>query len=190
MKTKRPFDGAVKAANELMRLLEPACQRIEIAGSIRRECAYVGDIEIVAIPRYGSVEVDLFGSTETFSELDLRLADVGVRFAKNGPKYKQFAWGDTPNIDGYQIDLFLATPENLGYILMLRTGDAEFSHRMVTPQALGGLKPDSLYLANGYVQTKWPHQVIPVPDEETLFELWGLDYVPPTQRTTKTGSAL
>ncbi|MBU2597552.1 MAG: hypothetical protein KJ757_08345 [Planctomycetes bacterium] len=39
-------------AEELKSLLEPACERITIAGSIRRQKPDVGDIELLCIPKY------------------------------------------------------------------------------------------------------------------------------------------
>jgi DNA polymerase/3'-5' exonuclease PolX len=39
-------------AEALVELLTPACQRIEIAGSIRRKKLYPNDIEVVAIPKW------------------------------------------------------------------------------------------------------------------------------------------
>lgn len=39
------------AAREALGRLEPHSERIELAGSLRRECAEVGDVEIVCIPR-------------------------------------------------------------------------------------------------------------------------------------------
>ena len=41
-------------AEELKRLLEPACHRVEIAGSIRRQKPFVGDVELLCIPKYDS----------------------------------------------------------------------------------------------------------------------------------------
>jgi DNA polymerase/3'-5' exonuclease PolX len=45
------LDTARKVATALMGLLLPVCERLEIAGSIRREKPQVSDIELVAIPR-------------------------------------------------------------------------------------------------------------------------------------------
>src|SRR5438270_8448835 len=50
-KTKLYLGDARLHAEAICRLLEPACQRIEIAGSIRRMAALVGDIEIVCTPK-------------------------------------------------------------------------------------------------------------------------------------------
>ena len=42
---------ALETAKWLVKRLGPYTRRIEIAGSLRRQKAYVGDIEIVCIPR-------------------------------------------------------------------------------------------------------------------------------------------
>ena len=46
-----PLAAARAVAAALRELLEPACARVEIAGSIRRRKAKVGDLELVASPR-------------------------------------------------------------------------------------------------------------------------------------------
>ena len=41
---------AKKLANDVIRHVAPAMQRVEVAGSIRRGKSIVGDIELVGIP--------------------------------------------------------------------------------------------------------------------------------------------
>lgn len=50
MKIKRTYDETIAVANELVDWLRPACERIVVAGSLRRQCAEIGDIELVALP--------------------------------------------------------------------------------------------------------------------------------------------
>ena len=54
-KTRCPLGRAEEVANEVVKLLEPGCERIAIAGSIRRRKSEVGDIEILVIPKYGGL---------------------------------------------------------------------------------------------------------------------------------------
>ncbi len=51
MVEKMRFEKAYSIAERVMKLLKPFCDRIEIAGSLRREKEEVKDIEIVAIPK-------------------------------------------------------------------------------------------------------------------------------------------
>ncbi|MEW6287659.1 MAG: hypothetical protein AB1509_15670 [Chloroflexota bacterium] len=62
MKTKLPLPEAQKIAARVIDALAPHCQRIEVAGSIRRQSPQVGDIEIVCQPKTGA---DLFGQSKT-----------------------------------------------------------------------------------------------------------------------------
>ena len=62
-KTRYPLPFARDQAHSLLRTLAPYCERIEIAGSIRRQAPTAGDIELVAIPRWedGQPQRDMFG---------------------------------------------------------------------------------------------------------------------------------
>ncbi len=54
-------------ADALLHHLSPVCERIEVAGSIRRGKTHVGDIELVAVPRmfeHVSAQADLFGEAK------------------------------------------------------------------------------------------------------------------------------
>jgi len=51
-KAQRPLAEAERVAAALVADLEPYCARIATAGSVRRRKVQVGDIELVAIPRY------------------------------------------------------------------------------------------------------------------------------------------
>jgi len=57
---KMPFVEALAAACAIKEMLAPYCERIEIAGSVRRKKPYCKDIEIVAIPK--PYDVGLFES--------------------------------------------------------------------------------------------------------------------------------
>jgi DNA polymerase/3'-5' exonuclease PolX len=51
-KTQRPLPEAERVAAAIVADLAPFCARIQVAGSVRRRKEVVGDIELVAIPRY------------------------------------------------------------------------------------------------------------------------------------------
>jgi len=150
-------------AEKLVEKLAPYCERIEIAGSIRREKAEVGDIEVVAIPA-------------PFADALLPELIPGARFIKNGSRYKQIALPE-----GINLDLFLVRPPvQWGVIFLLRTGPAEFSHKAVTRKRLGGLLPSDCQVAYGQV---WRHEkVIPMPEEEDFLKLLGLPGLAPQER--------
>ena len=56
------LEEARTIAHDVHDRLEPACERIAIAGSIRREAVEVKDVEIVYIPRMIETPADLFST--------------------------------------------------------------------------------------------------------------------------------
>src|SRR5262245_52210103 len=61
--TRMPLTEAVPIAENVYRILAPSCDRITIAGSIRRQRPTIGDVEILCIPR--QVPAGLFGDEMT-----------------------------------------------------------------------------------------------------------------------------
>ena len=191
MKVKLALPKATPIAEKVMETLSPACERIEIAGSIRRQKPTIGDIEIVAIPRLCpdlEAQPSLFGDPpKMVSALDLLLdnlvrhKDHFRRGDKNGPLFKNFLVEF--NRDGSEIglDLFLTTPEQWGYILALRTGPGDFNQAWVTQKSKGGLLPDEYNFSGGWLHFRG-HR-IPTPEETDVFNLLGTGkLIPPEQR--------
>src|SRR5688500_14958650 len=130
---KLSWDVANSTATAILRHLRPHCVRIEIAGSLRRLANYVSDIEIVCIPK----RVGLMEDPATDAVLQSLVEADHLRRIKNGEKYKQF---DIPKA-GCKLDLFLVEAETWGVQFVIRTGPADFSRRLVTQRAKGGLLP-------------------------------------------------
>lgn len=174
---KRPYAQVLHVANTLVTMLHPACHRIEIAGSLRRKKAMVGDIEIVAIPR---LHTNLIGEPLDTSEVDDLLAKWPITLHKNGAKYKAFSFEWQPGWT-FKVDLFLQPdPATWGYNYMVRTGSADFSKKMVTPQAYGGYKPQGIEIREARVYRSGA--LLDTPEEADIFKVWGMDFVPPEQR--------
>lgn len=192
---KRPRAEMESLAWELRHLLDRACVRIEVAGSIRRQVKEVGDIELVAIPKietYKEVDPsDLFGEMRpvTYNLLWRSLNEFFKgKYRLNGEKFKSFYW---PLHSGelVQVDLFTATPANWGWIHLIRTGSADFSHHVAGAlnkagycSKDGGIHKSNLELADG----KWKHvpigNPISTPDEQSVFDLARIPYRDPKQR--------
>ena len=146
---RHPLRLARDHALAFLDAIGPACEYICIAGSIRRKCETVGDIEIVCVPLYMA---DLLGKpSDSILEayLDALIARGKVTPVRcNGPKYKQILY--TPLTD-IKIDLFITTPDCLPVILAIRTGPADFSRLLVTQRNKGGYLPSSWRVKGGYV---------------------------------------
>lgn len=174
---KLPYEQMHKVASRVVERLAPACHRIEIAGSLRRRELMVGDIEIVAVPK---LDLDLFGNPTSVSEVDRLLAGWPLTLLKNGPRYKQFSFvGSLGNI--YKVDLFLQPdPATWGVNFLIRTGSADFSHKMVTPRWQGGYMPNDFRVEEARVWQGGGKLL--TPEEADIFELWEMDYVEPSER--------
>lgn len=86
MTTREKFPLALAEATgkSLIQMLADTCERIEMAGSVRRQVFEVGDIELLCIPKPGAV--DLFGEpVGSESLLDLRWTRL-VRQNQGGVK--------------------------------------------------------------------------------------------------------
>jgi len=174
MKTKASYDAAKTEAEYIIKFLQPHCERIEIAGSIRRKKQEVGDIELVAIPK---PKFDMFGE-RIADDHDLNYfgwETIG-RPVKNGNKFKQIAL-----YSGLSLDLFIVVaPAQWGVIFTIRTGSADFSHRLVTSKKFGGLMPSNLTVKDGAI---WHNgHIIETPEEKDVFDLISVAYIEPELR--------
>lgn len=166
-KIKLPLKQAQALTDKIIAALSPGCVRLEAAGSVRRLRAEVGDLEIVAIAR-----------PELDSIIEQLLADNRLaKGDKNGKKLKNFL---VPSVPGLGLDLFLPTVDTWGAIFTIRTGCAEFSHKLVTQQNKGGFLPSDLHVKEGRI---WRgSEALRTPNEADVFKLLGW-YIPPEQRT-------
>ena len=152
-------------ANRVLQLLEPHCERIEIAGSIRRKKAECGDIEIVCIPK--PYEVGLFAS--------------GVALViNNWHKVKgELPCKYTQRIlpGGATLDIFFAEPDNWGYIFAIRTGSADYSYKVLASR----WKQFGYHGKEGMLHDA-DNNPVPIREEIELFNLLNLNYLDPEKR--------
>lgn len=171
-----PRSEAMPAAQKIVDLLFTLCERIEIAGSLRRGKTDVGDIEIVCIPKLVTW-VNLLGEEVNRREPDDLTARMIVNDyhpTKNGDHFKQF------DIGLCNLDLFITTPECWGVIFTIRTGSADFSHRLVTTRQQGGLLPSNMRVKDGRL---WLGDVqLDTPEEGDFFRYCGLKWIDPKDR--------
>jgi len=178
MKTKMEYVEALELAYRLRADLARFCERVVIAGSLRRRCAQIGDIELVAIPKM-EVATDLFGRvTERRALLDEYLARR-YEVVKGGEKYKQIRLPGSEMV----CDLFLQPdPATWGVNLAIRTGSADFARWLVTDRLHGGGKPNHLAIRDARV---WDGSVaLETPEEEDFFEVLGVRWIEPEERVS------
>lgn len=181
--TLYPYSVAHNVATELIGELARSCERIEIAGSLRRRRSQVHDIDIVAIPKFEKVTDDtmLFGEPMDKNLLDDKLAELcmnGQLFVlANGPKVKRF-FVDTPALRRLSIDIYIADRSTWPTLLLIRTGSKEHNirlaqraiakHRQLKADGSGLMTPDGTLLK--------------VESEEDIFRHLDLAYIPPEGR--------
>jgi hypothetical protein len=197
-----PLYLAESASYELQRILLPACERVCVAGSVRRRKDVCNDVEIVAIPRIdqatkpGELLASDVDRLDELMEIVRRkdhpvLCQPQARPGHNappwGPRYKklylrhQHRW--------IKVDLWLTTRQKFGAILAIRTGDAEFSKLLVTQRVHGGAMPAKMRQADGSlmhcVHTESGPQWEPLytPEESEFFGALDLPVLLPEQRT-------
>jgi hypothetical protein len=158
---------AQQMADALVELLAPACERIEIAGSVRRQKARPNDIEIVAVPcerisRQPSLDSPLeLGKPERTNLLDARCDELlkqGV-LEKRPDSRGRHCWGTGikravffRGQDYAPVDLFqVIEPRQWGVIYAIRTGPGDFNRMLVTSQRWGGGCPLDRKVAGGRV---------------------------------------
>jgi len=159
-------------ADRYVALLAPFCDRIKIAGSIRRKKPEVGDLEIVCIPTQVDTKAGLF---ETGQEVHPGfVAAVEALEKVKGEPTGKYTQRILP--EGIKLDLFMAVPDNWGLIFAIRTGSAEYSHKILARQwcRAGYVSKGGFLVQSGCV--------IPVLEERDLFTLIGLAWMEPSRR--------
>lgn len=180
-------------AERLAELMSPFCVRIEIAGSVRRSCPEVKDVELVAVPRWGERP---HSAPSLFAEEAERMnllhewavneaAGAGVRWIKPGTP-EVVDWAPKPGgkywralvEDRVKLDLFLAAPENYGLIMVIRTGCAEFSQALMTYAK----HRTPYHVEGGYLRGR-EGEALETPEERDVFKALKIDFVAPGERT-------
>jgi len=183
-KKKLPREDALKVAREVQAMLEPFCERIEIAGSLRREKPLVGDIELLFVPLIKSGGTDLFGSYEIdFADVEInRLLATGV-LAKRPSSIGGFTWGTKNKLgihvpSGIPLDLFSTTQQNWWVSLVVRTGSRETNLELTTGAQKLGVKLN----AYGCGITHSNGNVTQAHSERDVFRFCGVPYREPKHR--------
>ncbi len=165
---------AQKIAEKYVSILAPFCDRIEVAGSVRRKKPEPNDIEIVCIPKKINV-----GDSETFFNEPKFVVHPNFIYEVNKlQKVKGEPTGKyTQRIlpEGINLDLFIANKDNWGYILAIRIGPDGYSKYLASTWVRQGFKGvDGKLTKDG--------EIIPVREERDLFWILGLEYVDPEYR--------
>jgi DNA polymerase (family 10) len=185
-KPQFPFAKAAAIADELVAALKPHCERIAIAGSLRRQKPTVGDVEILLVPTMGVQKVDLFATAQV-SNADVAIAELLAKgtLAKRPNAKGSFTWGDQNKLavhaaSGIPVDFFATTAAEWYRSLVIRTGPSKFNIRLITTAKRRGIQVHA-YQSPGLVDIA-TGKPIPYTSERDFVEKCGVRYLEPWQR--------
>ena len=154
------LENARITAATVVKHLEPYCTRIEVAGSIRRRRPVCHDVDIVLIIK-----------PEALLTIDLAIAQMG-QITKKGP------WIQRVTLRTLQeVDLYFATEESFGTLMLIRTGSEQNNIRLAKAALAKGwhLKASGEGLLDG-------DGLIIAQDERSIYERLGERYQQPWER--------
>jgi len=176
---KLPLAVAKNVAERFITYLTPYVSKVSVAGSVRREVDFCGDVEVCAIPK------DEFSMSLAFP-----FGFKGLTI--NGERLKRFIYPES----GIQIELYLPQPHDYGRILAIRTGSSGFAHYLMVEAnrhgwigTVDGLRRKKECEKKGSVwkilpQYKTNPTLPPIfSTEMQFFELIGVNYIEPKQRS-------
>lgn len=153
--------------------LRPVIVQGELAGSARRAKPYgISDVDIVIEPTR-----DAEGWSREFLAAVTECPRWVVETKSVGPESRRLKLRSRKD-PRLVIELYLATPDRYGWILMLRTGPSDFTRAMV--QACKH-RPTPHYFDDGYLWRGTREAggvVVPTPTEEAVFAALEIDPVP------------
>jgi len=157
--------------------------RVEVAGSIRRQKAVVGDIEICGIPEDRDNLIKLLGEIGQHIKPGVPGAIPWV--PKVEAKYLRVRLEE-----GMNLDVFLGTPENWGGWYMMRTGSGASPDGSAFNGFIPGIFSRWKKLSGGgrmtdCMPTMPTGEQLWIPEEQDFFDLLEMDFVPPEERVTK-----
>ena len=192
----RPIERIMPDLDAFLNLLNVGitCERLEVAGSVRRKCPTVGDVDIVAIPKFGEMDTNaggMFPDLKTVNLLWHRVDDLVKlgTFAKHiketaaGPRTK---WGETIRaieFRGMAFEVTCCDAANWFARLAIATGPGIMSKEIVTrlPQRGYRFTDDHQFHLEHRDGVHAPTPVIPASERE-VFDLAGIGYKLPHQR--------
>lgn len=190
---KYPRALALEVVRDLLGWLQPLCEKVVVAGSLRRRKAEVGDIEILYSARWieWANPEDLFGAKVPTNVTDHALAlqrELGLLVPRRKVTGALTGWGPDNKFavhsgSGVPVDFFQATPATWWCNLVCRTGGAA-SNTEIARAALGrgwGWNPTG----EGFTRLSGPQAgtVQRMGSEEEIFTFAGLDYRRPEERS-------
>ncbi|MDQ3285987.1 MAG: DNA polymerase/3'-5' exonuclease PolX [Actinomycetota bacterium] len=156
------LDEATALAEHILRFVRshPACERAEIAGSLRRQKETIGDLDLVAASRERKALADAFAEAPFVDEV-----------LAHGPTKVFIECG------GVEVDLRIVAPEAFGSLLHHFTGGQAHNIVLRERAVKMGINISEYGLAKAGTG-----EYEPIATEEEIYSRLGLTYIPPELR--------
>lgn len=169
MSKQLTLQQADKLAAKIVAELAPLCERIEVAGSIRRRRPMVNDIDLVALP--------LAGQVNALRERVLR----NTTPVTDGPQTIIARLSNEVQLDLWiaqrpKKELFDETPTNFGSLFLSRTGSKEHNIWLCTRAQNQGKR------WNPHFGVYEQGRLLASATEEEIFAALELKFIPPEKR--------
>jgi DNA polymerase (family 10) len=162
--TELSLKEAETTAEQIKTAVATHCDKLEIAGSIRRQKPIVHDIDFVAVAKS---DADWQKISETLKHMKAKLDCSGNSVIKALLPY---------NNSLFQVDFYRAQPSTFGIHLLVRTGSAEHNTWLASLAISKGMR---IKYSEGLIKEG---TVIAGETEKGVFEALGLPYPLPSQR--------
>jgi len=150
------LEQAEKLAEQFIHEIADYCQKIEIVGSIRRRKTECRDIDLVLLAK----QEQLWNFTFKLKKISKIMVD--------GKQVKRVVY------KGEQFDLYFATPETWGALILIRTGSAQHNIKLSKRALNMGMK----LIHKGLIKDG----KIIASTEKGIIEALDLSYVEPEER--------
>jgi DNA polymerase (family X) len=157
---------AARIADSLVAVLRdhPACDQVEVAGSLRRWADTSKDIDLVATAFDARELVDAFAELPLLGEVH-RAGEAGARAVTH---------------NGIPVDFRIVAPENWGNLLQHLTGSGKHNEAMRTDAVKRGFHVSEYGVIDDSTGTT--HSCA---TEEEVYALLGMEYIPPELRENR-----
>jgi DNA polymerase (family 10) len=161
---------AERYADKIVAALQPMCERIAVAGSIRRRRAVVNDIDLVIEPKTGQVQ-NIKGRCEETRAAVLMNGELNYEVLLPG-NIRLDIFFARPVVE----DLLDPKPANFGSILLCRTGSRDHNVWLIGEAKRRGVA----WLP--YEGVMRAGRIVAAETEEEIFRAIGVEYVKPEHR--------
>lgn len=191
-KPKWPAAEAIKVGKSIRDILSPFCEKIVIAGSLRRERSHVSDIELLFIPKLAPDPSSMMGALFGQGDAQMQdLAEIAInRLVQDGVLAKRPnangspVWGPLNKLavhveSGIPIDFFTTTQEKWWVSLVIRTGGKRTNLALTMGANKIGLRLNAY--GTGFTRMS-DGEKIACNSEAEVFHIAGVRYTDPKYR--------